>query len=105
MSIILLASAVGLGAAAYIYSSSQMSYEDAVKSQSRPGALPGYNPYILNQYQTMRDVIYSADLAENNIHAKPSHVTDGVYGISEHHIKLSPFNPFTVVSQKTNLNR
>lgn len=102
MAALVIASAIGLGAAAYIYSGTIYPEDATVASRTRP---IGYNPYILNQFQTIRDTIYSASLAENRIHDKPGHVTDGVYGISEYHLKLSPGDPFTVTTQKTNLNR
>jgi len=105
MSLMLIASALGLGTAAYIYGSSMTSYEDVIKSQQAVSSLPGYNPYVLSQFQTIKDVIYSPQIAENKIFNKPSHVADGVFGISEYHIKLSPCEPFTVVTHKTNLNR
>lgn len=105
MSLLIMASVAVLGATTYMYSKSLTGYEDAYKQSQTRARVPGYNPYILNQFQTLRDTIYSASLAENRIENKPSHVTDGVYGISEHHIKLSPGDPYTVVTQKINLNR
>lgn len=98
-------SVVGLGFAAYKYSGLLTSYEEAEEKLQQPERPPGYQPWILNQFQTMADVIYSAGLAENDIHRKPSRETYGVYGISEHHIKMNPGEPLTIVTQKTNLNR
>ena len=98
--------ALGLGYALYKYNESMPSYSslEAKRNEAKPGQLPGYNPHVLNQYQTMADAIYSASLKENDIHAKPDKVTDGVYGITEHHIRLNPSDPMTVVTSKTNLN-
>jgi len=101
MAAMLITAVVGLGAAAYVYSGSIRAKEESIEHKRAPG----YNPYILNQFQTIRDTIYSASLAENKIHDKPGRVTDGIYGISEYHLKLSPGDPYTVTTQKTNLNR
>lgn len=105
MALLLLISAAGLGAAAYMYGSNLESYEEAVEKAEQPTRPVGYNPYILNQFQTMADTIYSPGLDENKIHQKPDRETYGVYGISEHHIKMDRCEPFTIVSQKVNLNR
>lgn len=105
MALVLLA-AVGVGFAVYKYNNSVETMEtlEAKRFAARPEQTPGYNPYILNQFQTMADRIYSADLRENDIHRKPDKVTDGVYGITEHHVRLNPADPLTVVTSKTNLN-
>ncbi len=105
MALVFLA-AVGIGFAVYKYSSSVETMEtlEAKRAAARPEKTPGYNPYILNQFQTMADTIYSADLRENDIHSKPDKVTDGIYGITEHHIRLNPTDPLTVVTSKINLN-
>lgn len=106
MSLVAIA-AIGLGYAAYTYGKAMPSYEtlEAKKNEAKPGGtLRGYNPYVLNQYQTMADVIYSADIRENDIYSKPSFETDGVYGITEDHIKLTPGDPLTVVTSRVNLN-
>jgi len=59
-------------------------------------APPGYNPYILNQFQEMKDVIFSADIRENRIEAKPSNIATGVYGITENQLKLHPYDSITI---------
>lgn len=105
MALLLAVSAAGLGAAIYTYSNRLETYEEAEEKMNKPEKLPGYNPYILNQFQTMADVIYSPGLAENDILRKPDRNTHGVYGISEHHIKMDKGEPFTIVTQKINLNR
>jgi hypothetical protein len=105
MSALLLVSAAGLGIAAYMYSSALPAYESADLNTAKKQRPPGYNPYILNQFQTIRDTIYSASLAENRIETKPSEIKDGVYGISEHHIRLNHCEPITIVSSKINLNK
>jgi hypothetical protein len=106
MALVLIA-AVGLGYAVYRYGAAVPSVEslETKRNKAKPGGgLPGYNPHVLNQYQTMADAIYSADIKENDIHAKPSTTTDGVYGITEDHIKLNPGDPITIVTSKRNLN-
>jgi len=105
MALVFLAGA-GLAYALHRYSKTMITYEslEAKRNEAAPGQLPGYNPHVLNQYQTMADVIYSAGLRENDIYSKPSITTDGVYGITEHHLKLSPADPMTVVTSKANLN-
>lgn len=106
MALVLMA-AVGLGYALYRYNGTMPSVDslEEKRNKAKPGGdLPGYNPHVLNQYQTIADVIYSADIKENDIYAKPSFITDGVYGIIEDHIKLNPGDPITVVTSKRNLN-
>jgi len=58
---------------------------------------PGYNPFILNQFQEMKDRIYSADLRENRIETKPSRDTVGVYGITQKELKFSPGDSTTII--------
>ena len=58
---------------------------------------PGYNPFILNQFQEMKDRIFSADLRENRIETKPSMNAVGTYGITENQIKFHPSDSITVV--------
>lgn len=101
-----LLAAAGLGYALYSYSGTMESVEslEQKRNEARPGHLPGYNAHILNQYVTMADRIYSADLKENDIYSKPDRTTDGVYGITEHHLKLNRGDATTVVNSKMNLN-
>lgn len=58
---------------------------------------PGYNPYILNQFQEMKDRIFSADLRENKIETKPSINRPGVFGITENQIKFHPADAITII--------
>lgn len=58
---------------------------------------PGFNPFILNQFQEMKDRIFSADLRENRIGMKPSINATGTYGITENQIKFHPSDSITVV--------
>ena len=58
---------------------------------------PGYNPYILNQFQEMKDQIFSADLRENRIETKQSTNAAGVYGITETQIKFNPSDATTII--------
>lgn len=68
----------------------------SVKTEkSRPP--PGYNPYILNQFQEMKDRIFSADLRENRIETKASTKATGVYGITENQVKFHPADAITVI--------
>lgn len=92
--------AFGLGYAMYSQNKNNTRISDIAEGTD----IRGYNRYILNQYQTIGDVIYSADLRENNIHSRPDRVTDGIYGITEHHIKFQASDPYTIVSMKRNLN-
>lgn len=105
MALVLLAIA-GVGFAMYKYNSSIETIQtlEEKKAAARPSQTPGYNPYILNQFQTMADTIYSADIRENDIHRKPDKLADGIYGITEHHVRLNPADPLTVVTSKANLN-
>jgi hypothetical protein len=98
--------AAGVGLAVYAYSGSVETMEtlEQKKAAARPSKTPGYNPYILNQFQTMADTIFSADMRENDIHSKPDKLADGIYGITEHHVRLNPADPLTVVTSKANLN-
>ena len=63
-----------------------------------------YNPYVLNNYVPWSDRIFSADIEENKIYTKPDKIEYGLYGMTEHHIKLNPVDVNTVVSRKDNLN-
>ena len=105
MALVLLAVA-GVGFAMYKYGGSVETIQtlEEKKAAARPSQTPGYNPYILNQFQTMADTIYSADMRENDIHSKPDKLADGIYGITEHHVRLNPADPLTVVTSKANLN-
>lgn len=58
---------------------------------------PGYNPFILNQFQEMKDVIFSADLRENRIETKPSIKRKGVYSITQNQIKFHNKDAITIV--------
>lgn len=57
---------------------------------------PGYNPYILNQFNELKDRIFSADLRENRIETKPSINATGIYGITENQIKMHPYDSITL---------
>lgn len=57
---------------------------------------PGYNPFILNQFQEMKDAIFSADIRENRIESKPSMNATGIYGITETQLKLHPYDATTI---------
>lgn len=57
---------------------------------------PGYNPYILNQFNEMKDRIFSADIRENKIETKPSIRATGVFGITENQLKLHPSDSITI---------
>lgn len=73
-------------------------YMSLAKERSKAVALPrGYNPYILNQFQEMKDRIFSADLRENRIETKPSIDTVGVYGITQKEMKLHPADATTII--------
>lgn len=100
------AGGIALAYALYAYGNNMPSYGtlEQKRNQQRPGNVPGYNPYILNQFQTMADVIYSAGLKENDIYSKPDRVTDGIYGITEHHIQMNRGDPHTIVNSRVNLN-
>lgn len=66
-----------------------------VATYTRPP--PGYNPFILNQFQEMKDRIFSADLRENRIETKPSINATGTFGITENQIKFHPSDSITIV--------
>lgn len=73
--------------------------------KSAPTRIPGYNPWILNQYQTMADAIFSAAITENHIERKPSKDVTGVFGISEKQLRLTPADPLTpIYTPKFKLN-
>ena len=102
---LVLASGAILGYAVYVYSGKLVSYETAIAElETNNAKLPGYNPLILNQFQTMADTIYSAGIVENKIETKPDRPGYGVYGISEHHLKVDRAEPYTIVTEKRNLN-
>lgn len=67
--------------------------------------IPGYNPYILNQFVPLKDRIFSADIVENHIHNKPSMTNSGILGLTQCLVKLNPSDPFTVLHvPKSKLN-
>lgn len=109
MDALLLIALFGLGYAIFKQSScttttttttTQSSTQTSLQSMPR-----GYNPYILNQFQEMKDRIYSADMRENRIETKPSVDATGILGITETEMKLHPFDSITVIhGQKHNLN-
>lgn len=72
--------------------------------QDRLKILPGYNPYILNQYIPWKDRINSADIVENDIYSKPAMRENGIYGIPEEHVKLNAVDGLTVLNNRLNLN-
>lgn len=91
---------VGLGFAGYMQNKHMLRL-DAISEER---SVPGYNRYILNQFQPFSEIIYSAGLRDNHIEKYQDKVTDGTYGITEHHIKLYASDPFYPVTIKRNLN-
>lgn len=99
MDILLLIAVFGLGYAIFKqHKSNETTYTQLSQKESPTAASPrGYNPYILNQFQEMKDRIFSADMRENRIETKPSVNATGVYGITETQLKLHPSDSITVV--------
>lgn len=90
----------GLAFAAYTQNKHMLRLDAITEERS----VPGYNRYILNQFQPYSDIIYSAGLRDNHIERFQDKTTDGQYGITEHQLKLYASDPFYSVSIKRNLN-
>lgn len=99
MDILILLTALALSYAVYRQNHSNTTEYNMVLYEKKGQAKlpPGYNPYILNQFQEMKDRIFSADIRENRIETKPSIHATGVYGITENQIKLHPSDAITVI--------
>lgn len=107
MDILILLTVAALGYAIFRQSQTNSSNNQTTGDQEDVELVtpPGYNPYILNQFQEMKDRIYSADLRENRIETKPSRKATGQYAITSDQIKLHPADSITVVyGPKHNLN-
>lgn len=90
--------------AIYKQAATETTYDEILKKENQPLYPGDYNPYALNQYVEWKDRMFSADVAENDIYTKPAGDAEGIYGISEKHIKLNPVDVKTVVNTRQNLN-
>jgi hypothetical protein len=93
-----------LAYAIYKQKTTEPTYEDIIHAKNEGLAIGGYNPYVLNQYVEWKDRMFSADVNENDIYAKPAERENGIYGIPEEHIKLNPVDVKVVVNTRENLN-
>lgn len=101
---LLLLAAGALGYAIYKQSSTEKSYVEALQGNTNTLQIGDYNPYVLNQYVEWKDRMFSADVNENDIYAKPADQANGIYGITEEHIRLNPVDVKVVVNSRENLN-
>lgn len=93
-----------LAYAMYKQSSTEPTYADVTSGNKEGLQIGDYNPYVLNQFVEWKDRIFSADVNENDIYSKPAQQENGIYGITEEHIKLNPVDVKVVVNNRENLN-
>lgn len=100
MDVLILIAIVGLGYAIFKQTrvNSNSTTQPSTQTETIMASTPrGYNPYILNQFQEMKDRIFSADMRENRIETKPSVNVTGVYGETQTEMKLHPYDSITVI--------
>lgn len=104
MDILLVFAAAILVYTIYKQSITEPSYSDILQQEDKTLKIGDYNPYILNQYVEWKDRMFSADVNENDIYAKPAQKEHGIYGITEEQIRLNPVDAKVSVNTRDNLN-
>jgi len=95
---------LGGGIVAYAMYITKTNNKNKIKNMTQANipkhVLDPYQPYL---YQTIADIIFSPQLAANEMVYVPRQYTDGIYGMTQENFNMNANEPITQVHRSDNL--